>query len=668
MKHSKKFTAMIAALALTACSIAPIFSSAAAEKDKITISSTGVENDTANHSYTLYKIFGGTAESANIGERNGSATLTDVTWALTDEQVTAFLNAITGETEGIEGLEDFTLTDDQKKTAAGVAKALNDYTLKETTDSETDVVTKTTDTAKVKALSQWLGNNASLLTQSGTSTDGTFDVTEDGYYIVVENDFDITNGNVEGSKTFHLLGVYKADEGAEITVKASAPRVVKKVKENEKEVALYEGETLGSIEAQVNTDIDVQDGEQTNKWNDVADYNIGDDVPFKLYGTMPSTLEDYDHYYYEFSDTLGKEFTIGDKFTLTVAGTELTYTKNAEGKYVTLTTGLNTDISVTVNATNDNTTISIAIEDIRALGTEANPVTKDTIAMVEYEAKLNKNAVIGLPGQLNEVNLIYSNNPNEKYNPKPDGEEEKPKEKGETPKDRVIVFTYELDVNKIDGATKEKLQGVEFVVLNSDNKYAVVDEDGIITGFTEHAPLKAGEEAVEGRVYGSTFTSDENGNFTLKGLDDGTYILRETKALEGYNEIGDIKLKLEASTENDQDWVLEATAEDQGKNALKALDLKKGTITKGEDGAPDTTTWESVYEGTADDNSNDIPDELENNALAGKVDLTVVNNSGTPLPSTGGIGTTLFYLGGGAMVAVAGVFLITKKRMGKQED
>lgn len=122
------------------------------------------------------------------------------------------------------------------------------------------------------------------------------------------------------------------------------------------------------------------------------------------------------------------------------------------------------------------------------------------------------------------------------------------------------------------------------------------------------------------------FTAGADTEFEFKGLDDGTYRLTETKTPDGYNGIEPVVFKVEAT------------------HADKELTELTGTATTGEL----TITKDATNE----------------DALTAKV----VNNSGSELPSTGGIGTTIFYLGGGAMVAVAGVFLITKKRMGKSEN
>ena len=120
-----------------------------------------------------------------------------------------------------------------------------------------------------------------------------------------------------------------------------------------------------------------------------------------------------------------------------------------------------------------------------------------------------------------------------------------------------------------------------------------------------------------------------NGLFKVAGLDDGTYYLHESKAPAGYNTLAnDVELTIAATTVNDQNWT-SGTASD----ALTALKITAGGATT--DGTLST----------------------------GTVSATVTNSKGATLPSTGGIGTTIFYVVGTALIVVAGVMLVVRKRM-----
>jgi len=228
--------------------------------------------------------------------------------------------------------------------------------------------------------------------------------------------------------------------------------------------------------------------------------------------------------------------------------------------------------------------------------------------------------VIGLNGQENKVYLTYSNNPNWTGTGT-----ETPDDKGKTPEDKVIVFTYELDTTKVDGNDNTiKLENAKFILsrktaANAD-EYAKVT-DGKLTGWTTTKG-----DATE-------LVSGTDGLFKVAGLDSGTYYLTETQAPSGYNTLTDpIKVELTATTVNNQTW------DEVAASALTELSVKADEVA-----------------GTVDEKK-------------GIGSITIANNKGSSLPSTGGIGTTMFYVGGGVLVAGAGVLLITKKRAKKDAE
>ena len=140
-------------------------------------------------------------------------------------------------------------------------------------------------------------------------------------------------------------------------------------------------------------------------------------------------------------------------------------------------------------------------------------------------------------------------------------------------------------------------------------------------------------------------TTVADGTFSYIGLDDGTYVVREVKAPTGYK-IADggqeFTFVVSADTTNGQD----GKGVDAEGTALKTLNLYKDSIAEG----------------------NSLNTADEENDKVGKVDTTITNTSSSTLPSTGGIGTTMFYVGGGVLVAGAGVLLITKKRAKKDAE
>ncbi|MDO5560660.1 MAG: SpaA isopeptide-forming pilin-related protein [Oscillospiraceae bacterium] len=557
MKKFKRFAAAMAAVLLTTCiSLAGIPNSKINAAGGNTVT---ISNTADGHTYKAYQVF-----AAVLDKTSSDPIFTDIQWGSGVDSA-ALLAELKGNTL-------YVLCD----TAADVAGVLSTASA-EQIDDFAHVVSKHTTSVAIPSVDE--GDTYSI---SGL---------DDGYYFI--KDSSAVTG--QDSYTKYIL---KVTDNMSLIPKSSVPSVIKKVKEDSKFI---------------------QDDGYGAGYNDVADYCIGEAVPFKLIGTMPSTLDYYDHYYYKFTDTLGPQFTApsADGITIMADGKEV-----AANKF---------NIHVQVNA--DTGVISIEIEDIKALKDTSGDlikVTVDSIITVEFSAVLNSSAEIGLPGQENKVFLTFSNNPNEEYNPvtdknnpeTPGGTDDNndtPSDQGQTPEDEVIVFTYELDTTKVDGKDTEiKLDGAKFKLKNADENFARVDENGVLTGWDS---------------IGTELVSNEQGLFMVKGLDDDTYWLVETSAPAGYNLLADpIKVVISAATENNQKW------SGVPSDALTALSVTAA-------GNP----------GTAD-------------ADTGIAQITVANNKGITLPGTGGIGTTIFYIAGGVIAAGSGVLLVTKKRTEKNEE
>lgn len=335
-----------------------------------------------------------------------------------------------------------------------------------------------------------------------------------------------------------------------------------------------------------------------NKWGEAADWEIGSNVPFQLVGTLPSNYADYETYKYVFHDTLAAG--------LQYNGDVKVYVQNGESK-----TELNTGFTVDPDeaATAGGGKLTVTFENLKNI----TSVSASSKIVVEYTAKLLSTAEIGQPGNSNKVKLEYSNNPN--YTG--DGTT------SNTPEDEVLVFTYELDVTKVDGQeTTKPLSGAEFVLLNSGKTKVAKVSDG---KFVEWVDVpSAGKDGTVTYPEGTTLTSGSDGKFVIVGLDAGSYYLRETKAPAGYNLL-----------KNDISVTIAATLDKTENNpALTALTI-------------------SVDNGEA----------TNGNLATGVVSTNVVNNSGAQLPETGGMGTTIFYVLGGVLILAAVVLLVTKKRM-----
>lgn len=338
--------------------------------------------------------------------------------------------------------------------------------------------------------------------------------------------------------------------------------------------------------------LDKNDTAGTEAWGKTADHDIGDLVDFKLTGTIPNTAG-YKTYYYAFHDKMNSALEFqDDTVEVTVGGIKI-----STPDYTLTTPG------------SDGCTFDVVIEDLIKVLEKVSAeegYDKDKGVVVTYKAKLTKDAVIGNPGQENKVKLEFSNNPNWES----DGEEDEPH--GETPEKEVVVFTFELDVNKVKEDTTSPLVGAGFTLYkkNSSGTY-----DELKFSFNE----EKGHYVVDMENGQAEFGVGELSEFTFAGLDDGDYKLVETTVPKGYNKAEDIEFTITAK-------------HDDGTKTL--LEVKFGDkITAG--------SGEQLGIGS----------------------INVVNNKGTTLPETGGIGTTIFYIIGGLLVVSAGVLLITKHRM-----
>lgn len=516
------------------------------------------------HSFTAYQVFAG---------REEGGVLSDVT-AGSGVNFAAFL-------ADLQAADDcFTSCVD----AEDVAKVLSD---------------NNTDSALAKTVAEIAYANKAGDGSALTAGDNNL---ADGYYLIVDTTNPVAAGSAYNKALLQVVG-----NDITIALKTDAPSVEKKVYENTK-YTTNEGYGQG--------------------YNDVADYNMGDAVPFHLIGKIPNMTE-YDKYMYVFHDSYS-------------AG--LDAPQNVE-VYLSADKQLDdADVEVTNFFTyaGDTTarTFSLTCIDLKAVVAEKDADAQYVI--VAYTAVLNQNAVVGLPGNPNAVYLEYANNPNWTVDSWKDGvdndedgdideEDEKDDQPtGKTPVDKVIVFTYKLDTTKIDGATANdatptKLAGAEFVlykVVDGVNQYAVLDANGKVTDW-DAATLDENDKEVY--PTNSKLTSaPETGLFQVTGLDDGIYYLKETKAPTGFNLLkDDVKVVVSAKTVNNQSWAFDPN------EALIASTEGEYTV--------------DIKTGTAS--------------------ITVENNKGATLPETGGMGTTILYVVGGALVLAAVVLLVSKKRM-----
>ena len=359
----------------------------------------------------------------------------------------------------------------------------------------------------------------------------------------------------------------------------------------------------------------------TTEPTNVSDHNIGDTVNYTIVATIDPNMAQYDDttYKYIITDTLSEGVVYdldptdndlepfnGDNVEQVEAMMDLKIEDN-EGndisKYFTVDllsdTDLNNGFTFTITGNTDG-------ENKWASSGKSGEV------IVKYNAIVNKFAVVGGAGNPNEVDLEFSNNPNTDST-------------GETPKDIVTSFTYQLNVIKVDGKNTEiKLKDARFALYrlvddpeNEGQKipeYVTIDGNNKVSGWQDTLPT-------DGNI-----VTDENGRMSVSGLDAGTYYLTECVAPDGYNLLDkDVKIKI--------------------------------TAVYSDDGKTITNLTVTVDDGEA----------VEGDKSNGELEVTVKNFSGIELPGTGGIGTTIFYTLGGLLAVGAVVLLVTKKRVHDME-
>lgn len=398
---------------------------------------------------------------------------------------------------------------------------------------------------------------------------GAIKIPEPGYYLIVDN-IDFSNGDYYHAYNSFLLvnDTQQGEYNVIINHKVVKPTVEKKVYDND------------------NNDISSAGG-----WGSSADHAINEKFQFQLIAKLPASKDNgraydyYDKYTVCFNDTLSAGITFDNLDTVKIANVD-----GDNSKEITNYKFDDTDL----HEAGHPTSFKLSIDDVKTCAAAAGLNLNDGATItVTYTAHLNENATVnttsGPTDNKNSVQLQYSNNP-------------RPGDYwGTTPKSEVYVFTYQL--NNTKRAEKEDgtpLPGAGFRLYSDE---ACNAEDEIKLKMNDDGTYSR-DFSTEGK--GVEMLSNKDGQFNVKGLDAGTYYLKETTPPAGYS----------------------------------ACKVTPVTI-------------------TANHNGNHV--EFDSSKLS----TTIINkkDGGITLPSTGGIGTTIFYVVGGGLMVAAIVLLVTKKRM-----
>lgn len=367
--------------------------------------------------------------------------------------------------------------------------------------------------------------------------------------------------------------------------------------------------------------------DSTSTYGKTADYSQGEEnIAFRIVGTLPDATNyaRYQSYQYAFTDTMTNMTYVADSLTAKVY-TGYTDANNLGTEYGTLDL---TDSNVTLSASGSN--ISLAFADLKvATYTDATitaGVPADAVVVVEYNAKFTASAVTGGYGNANSVKLTYSNDPNLDASGNPITTTE------DTPEDYAYAFTYAFNGLKIDSTTNDQLAGAEFIIKDADGNCAILGVGGV-TGWT--ASL----------ADATVITTDAIGEIIVKGLDAGTYTLVEINPPAGYSMIDEINFTVAAT--------------------ISAIDVSSADYVSG------SQEYEVETLSITSSSTNMTVDSQQGVTTAANTDNGVVfadilNTPKSSLPSTGGIGTKLFYIFGSALMILAAIAFVVKMRFSRK--
>lgn len=544
-KAIKKLLAALLAVAMVCAMAIPAFAFESWETK---------EDLNKNHDYIAFQIFKGVISSKD------NPTLSGVTWGSHITNPDDFLKKL--KDAPIIGAQFHSIDATDATDAATVQKAL--AVISKWHDSDDDSI------AFARFVCHYLYSNGAAPDSDIVGGNSSITIPEAGYYLIVDT-INFSNGDYyHAYNSFLLVNVPQAVQtsyNVTINHKVVKPTVEKKVYDN----------------------FDNQDGTSTGDFGSSADHAINEKFQFQLIAKLPAGRDEgraydyYDKYTVCFNDTLSEGITYDglDSVVIESNGTPYDIT-NDSSKY---------DIDIS-NLKSQNSFV-VKIHDVKNCVANLNDGATITVT---YTAHLNDKAYVNIAGgstsNINKVYLTYSNNPKDESSI------------GKTPESTpVYVYTYQLNNTKYhdDDNPNNVLAGAGFRLYSDE---ACHDEDEIKLKMNDDDTYSR-DFSTEGK--GVEMISGQDGQFNVKGLDAGTYYLKETKTPDGYSACKVIPVTIKADhSRNDQ------------------VNLEGSNLTN---------------------------------------DIVNIKAGGITLPSTGGIGTTIFYVVGGGLMVAAIVLLVTKKRM-----
>ena len=434
-----------------------------------------------------------------------------------------------------------------------------------------------------------------------------------GYYLVYPKgatDTSTAPGNQTYTSAASLVSI--TADTATINMKSNYPTVDKKIIPAQSGSGITVGAIVdaswdGSHQMELDDENNPEDTIAPHSESDekkAGDFGIGDTVTYQLTSKVPD-MTGYNSYTFKFSDTLSKGLDLKEVLSVKVGNTTLTAKKSGTNTYALAYDQAKRTLTVTLNDFYNS----------------YKNHTGETITVV-YTATLNKDAVIGMNPNTNKAVVEYSNDPTTGGT-------------GTSEPSIVDVHTFDFTIYKYylkDQNNKEDktaLAKAEFELYKGNTEGTAADEQAKVNIVDEGEGVYRQATADEAKATGFTsakIVSDADGKVLVKGLDAGTYYLRETKAPEGYNKLlSDIKVEIKAN-----------------------YDPKTGKLT--------SYSVDYTYNGTTT-TGKEIKDTKTSPEVA------VENKTGAQLPSTGSKGALMVTLAG---IVLFGV-LTASKAFGKKK-
>lgn len=445
-----------------------------------------------------------------------------------------------------------------------------------------------------------------------TAGDASLSGLEAGYWLFLTDTAGAPDGTSTDAFTSPVYAVIDGTSSTTVTPKKGVPTVEKKILDD--------------------ADAAAADVKSSDKWKDVADSQIGQEVNYKLTGTIASNYATFDTYAYKFTDALSSGLDYVDGSVEVYALNSGAYTEIDMSKY---------DVAWTGNTL----TVEFKVGDGRKGLKDVEGVNANTEIVVFYKAKLNGSATIGNAdgdnkgGNPNTVKLAYSNNPYAEG-------------MGETIEDTVADFAFKLNLNKVDQGTEKGLAGAVFTIQSADSN---TEGQYIASMADTNAGVVAGQlvtVADTGNLPDYVkFTSGNDGIIAASGLDAGSYTVTEVKTPDDskYTKADPFTFTIAAQYDD---------------TAMKVTSLK-AEVSEADKGRTDIAF--GTLDGTAGDNKLTATDGTGTNAAAGEVTINVGNTKSVGLPITGLGGVTLTWVIGAAVLIIGVAHLIRSRRAESEE-